>query len=299
MKMKGLPIWIILTASVPLFCQAQKAIPLYSGIIPNSRNAPNREYGNAQHTIVYKVSRPELYIYLPSKEKETGTAVIVCPGGGYHALMMDWEGFDIAKRFAKMGITTFVLKYRLPSDVTMVKKSIGPLQDAQQAIKVVRKNAKRWHIDPHKIGIMGFSAGGHVASTAGTHFEHALIHDEGFSLRPDFMILVYPVISMTDSIGHIGSRNHLLGRNPSVQQINYFSNEKQVNKHTPPTFLVQAEDDSVVSVKNSLSFYEALRRKNVPVALHIYEKGGHGFLKLPPRDIWMQEVKYWLKTNGF
>lgn len=299
MKRKNILMWIILMTFVPLFSQAQKAIPLYPDKIPNSRNAPNQEYSNADHTIVYKVSRPELYIYLPSKEKATGTAVIICPGGGYHALMMDWEGFDIAKRFVKMGIAAFVLKYRLPSDVTMINKTIGPLQDAQQAIKVVRKNALKWHIDSNKIGIMGFSAGGHLASTASTHFEHAVIHDEGISLRPDFMILVYPVISMTDSIGHIGSRNHLLGKNPSLQQINYFSNEKQVKKHTPPTFLVQAEEDKVVSVQNSLSFYEALRKKNVPVALHIYEKGGHGFLKFPPRDLWMREVKYWLKINKF
>lgn len=280
--------------------KAQETIPLYKNKIPNSRPVPDEAYWNSAHTVVFKVSHPTLSVYLPAKGKANGTAVIICPGGGYHALVINREGFDIAERFAKMGVAAFVLKYRLPNDRIMVDKSIGPLQDAQQAIKVVRNNASKWHVDPHKVGIMGFSAGGHLASTAGTHFDSVFISDsEGVSLRPDFMILVYPVISMTDRIGHSGSRNNLLGKQPSKKEINYFSNEKQVNKETPPTFITQASDDSTVSVENSIVFYEALERNSVPVAMHIYEKGGHGYLHRPSRALWMNEVEYWMKTNGW
>lgn len=279
-------------------CSAQKIIPLYPGKIPNSKLFPNKEYSNAKHTALFKVSRPTLSVYLPSQEKSVGTAVIICPGGGYHALMIEREGNDMAKRFVKMGVAAFVLKYRLPSDSTMFNKSIGPLQDAQQAIKTVRSRAKEWHIDPNKIGIMGFSAGGHLASTTGTHFNWEVIENkEKVSLRPDFMMLVYPVISMTDSIGHRGSRNNLLGKEPSAEEIKKFSNEMQVTSQTSPAFIVVAEDDSVVKVANSIDFYNALIKNKIPAALHIYQKGGHGFLKYPPRDVWMKDLVYWMKTN--
>ncbi|HCN82036.1 MAG TPA: endo-1,4-beta-xylanase [Sphingobacteriaceae bacterium] len=286
---------------MPFFCQAQKAFPLYAAQIPNAHIASDEEFSNSDHTVLFKVSRPELFVYLPSKRKATGTAVIICPGGGYEALVIEREGYDIARRFVKMGVAAFVLKYRLPGgNSTMINKSIGPLQDAQQAIKLVRQRASEWNLDPGKIGIMGFSAGGHLASTAGTHFDQKVIENkEKISLRPDFMILIYPVISMTDSIGHIGSRNNLLGKNPSAQQISYFSNEGKVNKQTPPAFIAQAGDDSVVSVSNSISFYEALRRNKIQAVLHIYAQGGHGFLKVPPRDLWMNELKFWMKSNNW
>ena len=181
--------------------------------------------------IAYNVSVPTITVFLPPKEKANGTAVIICPGGGYHVLVIEREGRDIAREFNKLGVAAFVLKYRLPDDRIMPDKSIGPLQDAQRAVAVVREHAGEWNIDPHKIGIMGFSAGGHLASTAGTHFENALIENKnGTSLRPDFMILVYPVISFSDSLGHIGSREYLLGKNPSEKQIRFFSNELQVDK---------------------------------------------------------------------
>ena len=258
-------------------CNAQESIPLYTGKIHDSKQVPNEEriMPNALvDTIAIDVSIPTLTVFLPSDSLACGTAVIICPGGGYHALLINREGSKVAKAFNKVGVAAFVLKYRLPSDRTMTDKSIGPAQDAQRAIEIIRQRAEEWHINPHRIGIMGFSAGGHLAATVGTHFDHAFIKDKaGISLRPDFMLLIYPVISLTDSIGHIGSRNYLLGTSPSKEQIKFFSNELHVTRRTPPTFLAQATDDSVVSSKNSLYFYEALHRSGVPVEIHLYEKG--------------------------
>ncbi len=296
-KLAGCLILILFSSSIGL---AQDTISLYPNAIPNSKPVSNEEYSNESHSAVFKVSRPALSIYLPQKEKANGTAVIICPGGGYHALMMQKEGYSIAMRLVKKGIAAFVLKYRLPNERTMKNTAIGPLQDAQQAIKTVRINASKWHIDPDKVGIMGFSAGGHVASTAGTHFNQAYIDNkEKTNLRPDFMVLVYPVISMTDRFAHLGSRKNLLGAHPSDSLIQKFSNEKQVTATTPPAFIVQAEDDSTVQVENSIRFYRAMHQHRLPVALHIYQKGGHGFGKYPPRDLWMQELFYWMHTNGW
>lgn len=290
---------IVLLVMMMHLALAQQVIPLYSGSIPNARPATNEEFFNADHSVVFKVSVPTLSIYLPPKNQSVGTAVIICPGGGYHALVIDREGYEMAQRLNKYGIAAFVLKYRLPEDRTMIDKSIGPLQDAQEAIKLVRLHAAEWGVDTAKIGIMGFSAGGHLASTAATHFDRAFINNkEKMNLRPDFMILVYPVVSMTDSLGHKGSRNYLLGENPSVEQINRFSNERHVNRETPPAFIVQAEDDSVVMVENAICFYQALHANSIPVAMHIYQKGGHGFLHYPPRDVWMNDLIYWMKTNA-
>jgi len=287
--------------------QAQQAIPLYGDIIPNSRPVNDEEKTeigkDAHHRIsVTLVSRPTLAIYLPPKAKANGTAVIVCPGGGYSHLAMSHEGIDIAKKLNGMGVAAFVLKYRLPSDVTMVNKEIGPLQDAQRAIQLVRQNAATWHVDTAKIGIMGFSAGGHLASTAGTHFMKPVIDNPGhFSLKPDFMILLYPVISFSDSIGHRGSRDNLIGRNPTQEKIIAWSGELQVGPDTPPAFIVHAEDDRTVPVVNSLYFYEALQRNKVPSELHIYPKGGHGFGMNNPttKDQWMERLENWMGANGW
>ena len=277
---------------------AQQQIPLYTGKIPNSRKTSNKEEVSNDNMVLSKVSEPELSIFLPSKEKATGAAVIICPGGGYGGLCIKREGYDVASAFNRHGIAAFVLKYRLPSDETMKNKSIGPLQDAQQAIKVVRERSEEWNVDPHKIGIMGFSAGGHLASTAGTHFDDEMIKNkEKTSLRPDFMILVYPVISFYDSICHKGSRENLLGKIPEEKQIRFFSNELHVTPSTPPLFITQAEDDSVVPVANSLCFYESLKKNKVPVSLHIYSKGNHGYLKNPPFEEWFGRCIYWMKTS--
>jgi acetyl esterase/lipase len=201
-----------------------------------------------------------------------------------------------------MGVTAFVLKYRLPNDSTMPNKEIGPVQDAQRAIQVVRQRAAEWSVDPNHIGLMGFSAGGHLASTAGTHFKHHYIEARRReNLRPDFLILGYPVISFSDSIGHKGSRTKLLGEHPTEEKIKEYSNELQVTKKTPPTFLVHAKDDKTVPVPNSQHFYEALQNHKVPAELYLYEKGGHGFgMNNKTSDVkWMDLLEQWMRSNGW
>ena len=283
---------------------AQTSIPLYKDSIPNSIAGVDEEtsiINKDSVLIISKVSRPTLTIYLPPKEKQTGAAVIICPGGGYWVLAAGHEGADVARRFNEMGIAAFVLKYRIPNEKTMVNKEIGALQDAQRAIQVVRENAKEWGINKKAIGIMGFSAGGHLASTAGTHFKTAYINNpKNTSLRPDFMVLVYPVISFTEAIGSKSSGEQLLGKNPSPAKIEEYSNEMQVTKKTPPAFLVHAKDDGV-KVENSLAFAAALKKKKVPVSMHIYEKGGHGYgMHNKTSDIlWMDLVEKWMKQMKF
>jgi acetyl esterase/lipase len=292
---------LILVASNQLSI-AQQVIPLYSGKIPNSKISINEEQKTANDlvdSVTRKVSVPTLSIFLPSKSQSRGSAVIICPGGGYGGLLTKREGSDVARALAKLGVTAFVLKYRLPDDGIMEDKSIGPLQDALQALKTVRQNADKWNIDLQKIGIMGFSAGGHLASSAGTHYDARIIENsENTDLRPDFMVLINPVISFTDEIGHIGSRNNLLGKTPSVDKVNFFSNELHVNQTTPQTFLVHTADDTVVSPENSFRFYYALRKNKVNAELHIYSEGEHGFLKKPVFEEWFGRAVNWMKDRN-
>ena len=291
---------LILVASNQLSI-AQQVIPLYSGKIPNSKISINEEQITANalvDTVTRNVSIPTLTIFLPLKNLSKGSAIIICPGGGYGGLLTKREGSDVARAFAKLGVTAFVLKYRLPDDRIMEDKSIGPLQDALQALKMVRQNAVKWNIDPQKIGIMGFSAGGHLASSAGTHYDAQIIENtEKTDLRPDFMLLVNPVISFSDEIGHIGSRNNLLGKSTSAEKINFFSNELHVNQSSPQTFLVHTADDTVVSPENSFRFYHALRKNKVNAELHIYSEGEHGFLKKPVFEEWFGRVVNWMKDR--
>ena len=281
---------------------AQQEIALYTGKIPNSRTTTTQEqqtYYESVDTVVTFVSQPTLSVFLPAPEKANGTAVLVIPGGGYHALLINREGKKVARELNKLGVAAFVLKYRLPSDESMMDKSIGPMQDAQQAIMTIREKATEWKIDPHKIGVLGFSAGGHLAATTGTHYSDPVIENpQNTSLRPDFMILINPVISFTDSIGHIGTRDNLLGKNPAAEQIKYYSNELHINKSTPPTFLVHAGDDTVVPVENSILFYENLRKQDIPAELHIYSKGEHGFLKVPSFEEWFGRCVNWMKETA-
>jgi len=283
---------------------SQNLIPLYPDKIPNSINAETAEEKNtgSDGNIRYgKVTTPTLEIFLP-KEKASGTAVVIIPGGGYRIVSYSHEGTKIAAAFNKMGIAAIVLKYRLPDDMIMKDKSIGPLQDAQEAIKIVRERAAEWNINPEKVGIIGFSAGGHLASTAGTRFDRPVIaNPKGTNLRPDFMILGYPVISFSDSLMHKGSRDNLLGSNPSTDQIKAFSSELQVTPRTPPAFLVHAADDKTVKVENSIRFYEALLKNHVSAEMHLYPKGGHGFglINKTTPDRWMDRVENWLKGLGF
>lgn len=277
---------------------AQKIIPLYPEKIPNNTSCQMKEIRMVDKGIFYgfrSISKPTLEVYLPDQKLATGASVIICPGGGYAMESYVYEGTMIAEEFQRHGIAAFILKYRVPNDSIMIDKSIGPLQDAQQAIKTVRQRAAEWKINPSKIGIMGFSAGGHLASTAGTHFEKAYIpNDENISLRPDFMILVYPVISMKDGLTHGGSRKNLLGEEPTASQIELFSNEAHVNATTPPTWLTHTGDDNVVPVENSIRFYQELIRNNVPAEMHLYPKGNHGFVLSQKPEEWMQSVFDWM-----
>lgn len=295
--------FVLIVLLPALGCFAQQEFPLYSGSIPNSRNAKNEETRRPDpvvDTVVSKVSEPTLTVYQPKPNKNNRVAVIICPGGGYGVLCIKMEGEKIARAFNKSGITAFVLKYRLPDNRVMPDPSIGPLQDAQQAIKLVRERASVWNIDQNKIGIMGFSAGGHLAATAGTHFDSSFIQNPfKTSLRPDFMVLVYPVISFSDSIGHIGSRNNLIGLSPTAEKIRFFSNELHINKNTPPVFLTLPGDDVVVNPTNSLVFLRALQNIKIPSSLHMYSKGGHGYLKTPPFEEWFGRVLYWIKEMNY
>lgn len=281
---------------------AQQVIPLYSGDIPNSTNYKMKEIRlekDGQFLGFRNISQPTLNIYLPERSKATGAAVIICPGGGYGMESYRLEGTNIAEAYQRRGIAAFILKYRLPSDSIMPDKSIGPLQDAQQAIKIVRERAAEWGINPSKIGIMGFSAGGHLASTAGTHFDKSYIpNPENTSLRPDFLVLIYPVISMKDGMTHGGSRSNLLGKIPTEDQILLFSNELQVNAQTPPTWLTHTGDDTVVPVENSIRFYQELIRNKVPTEMHLYPKGNHGFILYMNPDEWMLPLFEWMNKSG-
>ncbi|MBK9014509.1 MAG: alpha/beta hydrolase [Saprospiraceae bacterium] len=219
--------------------------------------------------------------------------------GGYSGTATDHEGTQVAKALTEAGITAFVLKYRIPSDRYCVDKSLAPLQDAQQAIRLVRLRAAEWQLNPNKIGIMGFSAGGHLAATAATHFEQNAdpTCTDLTSVRPDFVALIYPVVSFRDGIGHDGSRENLLGKSPTLQQTAHFSNELRVTPQSPPAFLVHAQDDWV-KIENSLLFYEACLRNGVPVEAHFWVKGGHGFGMVNPvtKVSWVPWLVAWM--NG-
>lgn len=301
-----LVILFLLAANISVYAQSNDMeIPLYpDNKIPNNLPVPDEEKSETSDNIlrISKISKPTLSIFLPEASKANGTAVVICPGGGYGIVAASHEGYDVARKFNEMGVTAFVLKYRMPGKKNQPDPSIAPLQDAQQAIIMARKNATKWNVNPQRIGIMGFSAGGHLASTAGTHFDKVLIDNpDNISPRPDFMLLIYPVISADIAITHAGSYKNLLGDNPSKAQLDLYSNEKQVTDKTPPTFLVHASDDNAVSPNNSIAFYQALIKNKVPAELHIYEKGGHGFgmYNKTTKEEWMDRAKNWMDSNGW
>ncbi|MES1226440.1 MAG: alpha/beta hydrolase, partial [Bacteroidota bacterium] len=270
------------------------------GDIPGSKQSTIKEqdvFANGAIRIS-SVITPTLTRFTPLKPN--GTSVIICPGGGYGRLAIDHEGVEVARAFNEYGVTAFVLKYRLPMDSIMMDKTIGPLQDAQQAIRMVRKQSVAWGLNPDKIGIMGFSAGGHLASTAATHFTNladASLKDTT-SVRPDFAILIYPVISFNDSITHMGSKINLIGKKPSMELTNKFSNELQVTKNSPPAFLVHAGDDGTVPVENSIRYYQACIKNKVPTEMHLYPKGGHwfGMHNRTTSDQWFERLINWMNT---
>lgn len=280
-----------------LFCGfsafSQQIINIYPNGVPNSKPSSVLESG-ADRGLYKGITNPTLEYIKP--EKPNGTAVIVIAGGGYGVIVYNGEGVNIGKELAQKGISVFVLKYRLPSDEIMVDKKIGPLQDVQQSIKYVRENAEKYGIDKSKIGVMGFSAGGHLASTAATHFEKSYISNvENTSLRPDFQVLIYPVISMKDGLTHPGSKENLIGKNASTEDVELFSNDTQVRSNTPPAYLTHAADDKLVDVDNSINYFESLRKNKVEVEMHIYPKGDHGFIFR--HQGWMDPLFEWLKRN--
>ena len=288
-------IWF-LTFSMSGFCQT--VIPLYDKQIPNSIPAEDNEHWTS-YNFLANVSQPTLTVFSPINP-HSRAAVIVIPGGGYGALNIRYEGYDVAKRLNELGITAFVLKYRLPDDKIMPDKSVGPIEDAQKALLIVKTRAKEWNIDTSKVGVMGFSAGGHLAAFMGTHFNKTYIENiNRVSLRPGFMILVYPVVSFTDSLGHLDSRTALLGKNPPNELIKTYSNELNVTSATPPTFLIHAEDDGLVSVKNSTAMFLALQKNKVPAGLHIYPTGQHGLYLEPAKSTWFDYCARWLKENNW
>lgn len=246
-----------------------------------------------------KFEQADAQITVHRPENPNGTAIVICPGGGYGGLVTGAEGHGIAAWLNRHGITGVVLEYRLPKGRHQV-----PLLDAQRAIRTVRSNATAWGIDPKKIGIMGFSAGGHLASTAGTHFDDgdpkATDSIDRNSCRPGFMILVYPVITMGEKT-HGGSRNNLLGKNPDPRLVELFSNEKQVTAKTPPAFMAHAKDDRPVPPENSKAFYEALQKHKVPAKYLELPSGGHGLngYKGPMWDAWQKESLAWLAEMKF
>lgn len=248
--------------------------------------------------------KPKLTIYLPSKEKATGAAVVICPGGGYGHLAMDHEGHQIAEWLNSLGVAGFILEYRHRNSGAGYGHP-APLQDAQRAVRMVRSKAGESNIDPNRIGILGFSAGGHLASTAGTHFDKGNAEAEDpidrVSCRPDFMVLLYPVISLGESFAHKGSGRNLLGDNPEPKLLDYLSNEKQVTPETPPTFLVHTYEDKVVPAENSIYFYLALRKAKVPAEMHLYQKGRHGFglgKTVGAASSWPLRCAEWMRGSG-
>lgn len=302
MKVNVFLVIIILLCSFlnRLFGQ-ENVIPLYSDGIPNSKSTPidYKEIKDTARGYFTKISVPTLTLFKPKEGTANGTAVIILPSGGYRVVVD--EGADIAKEFTKNGVTAFVLKYRLPSDEIMIDKSIGPLQDAQQAIKLIRMKANDFNIDVNKIGFVGLSAGGHLATTEATHLDTVVINNkENINLRPDFLILIYPVISFTQyKVSATISR--LLGENPAEDSLNFFSNEKNVKSDLPPVFLLHASDDDRVPVQHSLLFFEKLQIAKVKSELHILPNGGHAFaLEHPTRgDKWFGWCIDWLKDLGF
>jgi acetyl esterase/lipase len=243
---------------------------------------------------------PTLTPYLPAKEKATGAAIIICPGGGYTHLS-DREGPPVAEWLNTLGITAFVLKYRIGPRY----HHPAPLQDAARAVRTVRARAAEWGLDPERIGILGFSAGGHLASTLGTHFDSGAQGDadiiERASSKPNLMVLIYPVITMRE-LTHGGSKKSLLGENPTPSLVALLSNEEHVTKETPPTFLVHTMNDATVPLENSLAFAAALRKAGVPFEFHLYERGPHGFAlgdKDPILATWLARCADWLRLHGF
>lgn len=272
--------------------------PLYKSI-PNQIVVPNEEREDPFEgiIIVSKVTEPAYQYFRVKEDNIKRPCVIIYPGGAYFILASGHEGVEVAKFFNSIGVNAMVVKYRIPNDNAQVDKSIAPLQDAQQAMLLARSNAATWGIDANKIGILGFSAGGHLAASLSSHYADVKIDNPlNISLRPNFQILIYPVITMKD-FGHTGSKENLIGKNPTDAQVQYYSNELNVNDQTPPAFIVHAKNDDAVPVQNAYEYDKALKANKVASTLFLFEKGGHGFgMKNPTSTIqWTTPLTQWLR----
>jgi len=293
-------IFTILLAFSVCNALAQEVFPLYKGVIPNNNPCDLQEKvqktGNGK-SLYLNVTEPSLTVFIPDTQDEFKTAILICPGGAYHYVSVDYEGVEAARAFNAIGITAFVLKYRIPCDACMDHKELVPLEDAQQAMKMIKENAMKWDIDMGKVGVLGFSAGGHLASTLSTKYNDVQIsNSEKTNLRPSFTILAYPVISMMNGLTHKGSQNNLLGKNPSIKKQKQFSSDMNVTKETPIAFLVHGSNDSVVVVNNSVNYYQALCKNKVAAEMHLFQNGAHGFGI--NKDRWVEKAGLWLKQNN-
>ncbi len=296
--MKNLNLLITLFLISTSLMAQDKVLKVWPNGAPNDNGMtePEEKYDGVR---VRNVSEAEMYVYIPEKAKNTGAAVLICPGGGYRIEAMDHEGYEIAEFLKEKGVAGIVLKYRLPYGHHEI-----PSCDTRRAMRIIRQNAAEWGINPAKIGIAGSSAGGHLASTVGTVFDAGKSEStcpiEQMSCRPDFMLLLYPVISFDEDFGHMGSRDNLMGNSHDKELVRKYSNELNVSAETPPTFLVLADDDTSVPPRNSIEFYSALKKFNVPAEMHIFQQGGHGFgitKKNLPADQWPEMFYNWLKAR--
>lgn len=280
-------------------------LPLWpDGKVPH--RIPSDETERRDSTDILRISKvqiPEMDVYLPEADKATGQGVVLLPGGGYHILAYHWEGSDFAKWFRDRGIAAIVLKYRLPTSRSLSERHWAPISDAQRALRICRKQAATWGLDPTQIGVMGFSAGGHLAATLSTQYRARVYEPvdsvDSLSARPSYSILVYPVISFTDPAVHSGSKTALLGEEPEDSLLRFFSPEQQTDAETPQAFLIHAADDKGVPVENSLLYFKALRANGVPASLHIYPEGGHGFAFAsdhPHLNSWTEILLNWMSS---
>ena len=259
---------LLAVAALPLAAQEygqNRTIEIWDNSTAPHSNGLATPETETEPNIIGSVTEAKLYIFEADPAKATGQSIVICPGGGYAVVCIGYEGVDMAKWLASQGITCGVLKYRMPNGHPDI-----PIKDALTAIETVRENAQRWHIDPEQVGIMGFSAGGHLASAASTHFTSD-------SNRPDFSILIYPVVTLDERTTHPGSRHNLIGREAPIGQVDLYSNEKQVDERTPCAFIALSDDDKGVPPANSLSYYGALKTFGIPAELHVYPSGGHGW----------------------
>jgi acetyl esterase/lipase len=302
MKFKLVRIILLLVVNILIgsALMAQDFIPIWpSNNIPNSKHLKLKD--SIANERIYQVMQPGMYAFFPGTQENKGAAVVICPGGGYERLAYVISGLQLAKWFNTMGVSAFVLNYRLPNSPDLKQREIGPLQDVQRAIRFIRANAAKWGIDREKVGIMGSSSGGHLAATAGTKSDDVSAIKDSLdkqSFKPNFMILVSPVIDLSTQYAHAGSVKNLLGPNPTTQLKEKYSLQLQVSTATPPCFIADAVNDKTVNPMNSLLFYQALLQNKVSASFHAFPQGGHAIaLRNNPgsTELWTSLCELWLK----